>query len=80
MSTGKPFDPEGPKVQIGVDPKTLTPTKDLTTLDPVRLKNVEIFGRDQALSVYRNGVIEDGHHRLANALANNRAVDIVIFP
>lgn len=28
----------------------------------------------------RNGVIEDGNHRLANALANNRAVDVVIFP
>ena len=77
---GKPFDPKGPKVQIGVDPKTLTPSKNLASLDSYRLKNAEIFGRDQALSVYRNGVIEDGNHRLANALANNRSVDVVIFP
>ena len=77
---GKPFDPNGSKVQIGVDPRTLTPSKDLMKLDPYRLRNAEIYGRNQALSVYRNGVIEDGNHRLANALANDRSVDVVIFP
>ena len=79
-SVGKPFNPKGPKLQIGVDPKTLTPSKNLKTLDPIRLRDAEIFGRDQALRVYRNGVIEDGNHRLANALAKNRAVDVSIFP
>ena len=79
-SAGKPFDPAGPKYQIGVDPKTLTPSKDLYNLDSYRLKSAEIYGRDQALSVYRNGVIEDGNHRLANALNNNRSVDVIIFP
>lgn len=78
-TVGKPFNPKGSKVQIGVNPKTLKPSKDLSTLDPQRLKRAEIFGQGQALSVYRNGVVEDGHHRLANALANNRAVDIIIF-
>ena len=41
-SVGKPFDPKGPKVQIGVDPKTLTPSKNLESLDTYRLKNAEI--------------------------------------
>ena len=76
---GKPFNPNGNKVQIGVDPRTITPSKDLSNLDLQRLRNAEIYGRDQAISVYRNGVVEDGNHRLKNALTYKRSIDISIF-
>ncbi len=77
---GVPYDPDGPYVQIGVDPTTLTPRKNLTTLDPQRLKTVERYGSSQAITVYRNGVVQDGHHRLANAIANNRPIDVIRLP
>ena len=35
---GVPFDPNGPDLQIGVNPNTLIPTKNLDSLDPNRLK------------------------------------------
>ena len=76
---GKPFNPNGNKVQIGVDPRTTTPSKDLSNLDLQRLRNAEIYGCDQAISVYRNGVVEDGNHRLKNALTYKRSIDISIF-
>ena len=76
---GKPFDPHGEKLQIGVDPKTITPSKDLSSLDPIRLKNVERFGREQAIVVTRMGRVVDGNHRLANALIHKRAIDVVIL-
>lgn len=76
---GKPFDPKGPSVQEGVDPHTLTPTKDLSTLDPQRLKQVQQYGMNQSITVYRDGTIEDGHHRLRIALENNAAVDVNVL-
>ena len=76
---GKPFDPHGEKLQIGVDPKTITPSKDLSSLDPIRLKNVERFGREQAIVVTRMGRVVNGNHRLANAIIHKRAIDVVIF-
>ena len=75
---GKPFDPDGPRIQEGVDPHTLTPTKDLSTLNPQRLQQVQQYGMNQSIEVYRDGTVADGHHRLRLALENNAAVDVNI--
>lgn len=76
---GKPFDSNGPKYQEGVDPYTLAPSKDLSTLNRQRLSNAYKYGRDIPLSVYKSGIIEDGHHRLQNARQMKFAVDVFIM-
>ena len=76
---GVPFDPNGPDLQIGVNPNTLIPTKNLDSLDPNRLKMVSKTGQNQSIKVYRNGVIYDGHHRVKNAIRNQSAVDVEII-
>lgn len=75
----KQFNSKGKKIQFGIDPWSLKPTKDLSKLDKKRLSDAYKYGRDQAISVYRDGTIEDGHHRLANARKRNQAVDIIIL-
>ncbi|RTE11540.1 RHS repeat-associated core domain-containing protein [Paenibacillus whitsoniae] len=75
---GKPFDPDGPTVQIGVDPRTLIPDKDLSKLSEQRLQNAVEFGGDHPIKVDRNGVVQDGHHRLLDAIRNNKPVDVQI--
>jgi len=77
---GVPFDPSHPSghVQIGVDPRTLRPVKDLNSLDQQRLANAEKFARDQSIEVNRRGEVLQGHHRLKNAIDHGRVVDVVI--
>ncbi|MCL2421504.1 MAG: hypothetical protein FWD03_06565 [Defluviitaleaceae bacterium] len=77
-SIGNPFDPNGSRVQIGVDPRTLTPGKDLSTLDPRRQQSAVRHGGDHTIIVDRTGKVLDGNHRLNDALQNNRPVDIQI--
>ena len=63
---------------MGVDPHTIIPSKDLSSLSKYRLKMAEKYGREQAITVFRNGVVEDGNHRLANAISHHRPIDIFI--
>lgn len=53
--------------QYGVDPNTLTPIKDLSKLDPQRMADAIKYGGDHAVRVGRTGIIQDGHHRVADA-------------
>ena len=75
---GKDFQPNGPNVQLGVNPNTLTPTKDLSTLSPYRMNNAVKYGGNQAISVTNTGVILDGHHRVAHAIKNGQMVDVIV--
>ncbi len=77
---GVPFKPGRTGMQYGVDPNTLTPTKNLSTLDPYRLKNAITYGGDHAVQVGITGIIQDGHHRVADAILNGRAVDVFVLP
>ena len=62
--------------QIGVNPKTLIPNG--RTLLPSKLAGAEKYGRDLAIDVYSNGIIYDGHHRVANAIRYGRSVDVFV--
>ncbi len=77
---GVPFKPgqQVGKTQEGVDPNTLIPQKVLSSLDSRRIKDAVKFAGDQAIEVSTIGVIQQGHHRVADAIANGRAVDVVI--
>lgn len=78
MSIGPDFVPHGPKVQLGINPNSLNPSKDLSTLDIQRMKNAIKYGGDKPIIVDANGKVLDGHHRLKYAIENNRAVDASI--
>jgi hypothetical protein len=67
-------------IQEGVNPKTLTPAKDLEKLNPSRLRDAAQYARDKAIEVTSNGTIRDGHHRVKNAIDAGRAVDTVVAP
>ena len=75
---GPAFDPKGNRVQQGVDPRSLTPTKDLSTLDNRRLEDAIKYGGDKPIIVDNKGNVLDGHHRLKYAIEHNRAVDVSI--
>ncbi|WP_353324618.1 RHS repeat-associated core domain-containing protein, partial [Chitiniphilus shinanonensis] len=77
--SGVPFDPTGRRVQEGVNPKSLKPQKDLSKLDKGRLRRVEENARDQSIEVTRDGVIQQGHHRVRNAIDNGRSVDVKVI-
>ena len=77
---GKPFEPGKTGFQYGVDPNTLIPQKNLATLDPKRMADAIKFGGDQSIRVGRTGIIQDGHHRVADAIKNGRAIDIFVEP
>jgi len=77
---GKPFEAGKTGIQHGVNPNTLIPQKDLATLNPQRMANAVKFGGDQAVRVGRTGIIQDGHHRVADAIMNGRAIDIFVEP
>ena len=76
VNPGKPFEAGKTGIQHGVNPNTLIPQKDLSTLNPQRMANAVKFGGDQAVRVGRTGIIQDGHHRVADAIMNGRAIDI----
>lgn len=75
---GKKFKENGAKVQIGVDPNSLKPVKDLRTLDPKRMKSAIKYGGDHVIVVNRSGEVLDGHHRLKYAIEHEKAVDVEI--
>ena len=75
---GPDFNPNGPACQEGINPNSLKPTKDLSTLDPARVKNAVEFAGDRPIIVDKNGYVLDGHHRLQYAIENNQAVDISV--
>ena len=78
LNPGKDFQPNGPSIQEGVNPNTLTPTKNLSMLSPQRMQNAIKYGGNQAISVTSTGVILDGHHRVAYAIKNRQMVDVVV--
>ena len=80
VKLGKPFEAGKTGIQHGVDPNTLIPQKNLETLNPQRIANAIKFGGDQAVRVGRTGIIQDGHHRVADAIMNGRAIDIFVEP
>ena len=75
---GKPFAPNGKSIQEGVDPNTLIPNKDLSQLSLQRMQNAVKYAGNQAISVTRNGVILDGHHRVAYAIKHGQMVDVIV--
>ena len=78
VAIGPDFVPHGSAVQMGINPNSLIPTKDLSTLDIQRMKNAIKYGGDKPIIVDANGRVLDGHHRLKYAIENNRAVDASI--
>ena len=77
---GKAFKEGKIGIQYGIDPNTLTPQKDLNSLDPQRMADAVKFAGDQSIIVSRTGIIQNGHHRVADAIINGRAVDIFVEP
>lgn len=75
---GEPFQPGKTGFQLGVDPNTLTPTKDLSTLDPKRVADAVKYAGDQLIEVGITGRILDGHHRVLDAILSGRAVDVFV--
>ena len=75
---GKPFEIGKTGFQYGVNPNTLTPQKDLATLNPQRMADAVKYAGDKSIIVGQNGMIQDGHHRVANAIMNGRAIDIFV--
>lgn len=65
-------------IQIGVNPRTLIPVKDLSTLAPARLQDAVEHGQFHAIDVTRDGEILDGHHRTRAAIEGGRAVDVIV--
>ncbi len=78
QNPGSPFRPGVSGIQEGVNPNTLTPTKNLSSLSSFRMKNAVKYGGDQAITVTINGVILDGHHRVAYAIKHNKMVDVFV--
>lgn len=79
-NSGKPFEPGKTGFQYGVNPNTLTPQKRLDTLDSKRMADAIKYAGDQSIRVGRTGIIQDGHHRVADAIMNGRAIDIFVGP
>jgi hypothetical protein len=75
---GAAFNPQGRNVQIGVNPNTLTPAKNLNSLDSFRQRAAVTHAGDRPIIVDKTGRVLDGHHRLNDAIQNNRLVDIQI--
>ena len=76
--TGPDFNPNGNTVQEGVNLNSLSPTKDLSSLDDFRMKNAVKYAGDKPIIVDKNGNVLDGYHRLKHAISNDRAVDVSI--
>ena len=79
-SIGSTFEAGKSGFQYGIDPNTLTPQKDLSSLNPQRMANAVKYGGDHVVIVGRTGIIQDGHHRVADAIINGRAIDIFVEP
>ena len=79
-NSGIPFKSGVTGMQYGIDPNTLTPVKDLSSLNQYRMANAVKYGSDHAVEVGITGKIHDGHHRVADAISNGRAIDIYVHP
>ena len=77
---GNAFKPGVTGFQYGVNPNTLTPTKNLSNLDPQRITNAVRYGGNQSITAGLTGKIYDGHHRVADAIRNGRAIDVFVQP
>ena len=77
---GKSFEVGKTGLQTGVDPNTLIPKKDLSTLNLHRMADAIKYAGDQAVRVGKTGIILDGHHRVADAIMNGRAIDVFVEP
>ena len=75
---GQAFIPNGPQVQIGVDPNSLKPTKILSSLEPARVKNAVKHAWGHPIIVDKEGNVLNGHHRLLHAIKNRIPVDVQI--
>ncbi len=75
---GKDFNPNGPRIQEGVNPNSLIPTKDLSSLSPQRMEAAVKYAGNWAIEVSRSGVILDGHHRVAYAIKHGKMVDVIV--
>lgn len=63
----------------GIDPKTLTPRKPSSGLDPQRLNSLRNSdAKFKPLETDRNGNVLDGHHRRELAIQEKRPVDVNI--
>jgi hypothetical protein len=67
-------------IQIGVNPATLTPGKNLRTLDSGRLRQAVMHAGDHAIEVTTDGLVRNGNHRLKDALKRGKTIDIRIVP
>ena len=43
-----------------------------------RIADAVKYARDQLIRVGKTGIILDGHHRVADAIANGRAIDVFV--
>jgi len=75
---GLPFNPDGPSVQIGVNPHTLTPQANRAGMSESRIDYYRSQERDTTITVDRDGVLQQGHHRLAAAILEGRVVDVMV--
>ncbi|MCL2086494.1 MAG: hypothetical protein FWH05_02725 [Oscillospiraceae bacterium] len=81
---GREVDLKGKDVQLGVDPRSevFKPRKDLSRLNKQNLATIEKLVQERklhdAVTISRDGTILEGHHRLANAIKNGRAIDVII--
>jgi len=71
------WDPNGPQVQIGVDPNspTIIPMQDMRSIDQSSLDYVNEWG-DTTVTVNGKGEVQEGHARLQNARNTGRNVDV----
>ena len=75
---GPDFKPNGSLVQEGINPNSLKPSKDLGSLDPIRMEDAIKYAGDKPIIVDPNGYVLDGHHRLRFAIEQNKPVDVTI--
>lgn len=80
-NAGVPFKAGMPKgtIQYGVDPNTLiSKSKDLSKINKAEIDSAMKYAGEHAIRVYQNGEIDNGFHRVADAINNGRAVDVHI--
>ena len=82
QSIGNPFVQNGLRLQNNVDPRTLTPGRDISSFTADSLRGAwEYYSNDPNVNrivVDSLGKVWDGNHRLAYALQNNLPVNIKI--
>ena len=79
-SAGKPYNPNGTSVQIGVDPNTVKITRPILPekLSAIYEEARRNGGINRPVEVLRNGNIIDGNHRTQYARETGGFIDIFI--